>query len=582
MKKRLTAILTIIILIFGALPSGLTTYADSMAVYVVINTLEIYSKPSDSSTVLGVMAYGEKMTRDAVSGDWMRVKNSDDKTGYCKSISVSVNDPNQYSSAVYISCDKARIYKKPAESSKVMARLPIGSEYTCVAVTADGEWYRLKNGKHFGYVKAENISAVPVFTDKADAKVYVSANLLTIYQSASESSKPLAVMPFGTGMHCAYVSGDWACVKSEKGSTGFCSVDGLAKSNPCNLSLTVYINADNVRIYRKPDENSKKSSLLKFNACYTAIGKTGDGEWYRLKNGDHYGYVKAAFLSDTPCGNDNGTGEAPAFVTDTILQVYGKPDTASPVLGNMCFGEQLVCVGTKSGWAKVRNSAGAIGYCSTSGLSLKDPNFGGTAAFVQSSGTKVYVRPDKASSVITTLNVNAQVTAVAVSGDKKWVRVKNGGSYGYILSSKLGKQVSSASGGKSDSITNLTRSLLGKRCVYGAEGPEKFDCSGLVVYVYKTVAGIDLERTAFRQGYDKRYKTISSIEDLKPGDLVFFNTDRTFVEGGDIDLCDSVGIYMGEKTFIYSSAIAGKVIMRTLEDDSFYCKNFSWGKRILK
>jgi cell wall-associated NlpC family hydrolase len=61
----------------------------------------------------------------------------------------------------------------------------------------------------------------------------------------------------------------------------------------------------------------------------------------------------------------------------------------------------------------------------------------------------------------------------------------------------------------------------GKPYVYGAEGPNTFDCSGLTMYAWKA-AGRTLPHNAKAQ-----YQAITHIsrDQVRPGDLVFFYTD---------------------------------------------------------
>ena len=74
-------------------------------------------------------------------------------------------------------------------------------------------------------------------------------------------------------------------------------------------------------------------------------------------------------------------------------------------------------------------------------------------------------------------------------------------------------------------------------------------------------------------------KYITDRKDLKVGDLVFFNT----VDDGASDLCDHVGIYIGDNEFIHASSAAGKVTISSLgtSSSSYYYRTFSWGRRII-
>jgi cell wall-associated NlpC family hydrolase len=65
------------------------------------------------------------------------------------------------------------------------------------------------------------------------------------------------------------------------------------------------------------------------------------------------------------------------------------------------------------------------------------------------------------------------------------------------------------------------QSAIGSSYASGATGPSSFDCSGLMVWSFAK-AGITLPRTSFAQ-----YNTGSEVglEEIQPGDLVFFDTD---------------------------------------------------------
>ncbi|MDR1662183.1 MAG: C40 family peptidase [Azoarcus sp.] len=87
------------------------------------------------------------------------------------------------------------------------------------------------------------------------------------------------------------------------------------------------------------------------------------------------------------------------------------------------------------------------------------------------------------------------------------------------------------------------------------------DCSGLVQLVFRNAVGIHLPRTAIEQATQG---TRVSLRDLKPGDLVFFNTI-----GRNIS---HVGIYVGNGKFL-NSPTTGKFV----RIDKLYSR--FWGTR---
>ncbi|MGX1273938.1 NlpC/P60 family protein [Streptomyces phaeoluteigriseus] len=75
--------------------------------------------------------------------------------------------------------------------------------------------------------------------------------------------------------------------------------------------------------------------------------------------------------------------------------------------------------------------------------------------------------------------------------------------------------------GKADKALAFARAQIGRPCVTGATGPESYDCSSLTQAAWRA-AGVTLPRTALDQA---RAFTRVALEDLRPGDLVFFHDD---------------------------------------------------------
>jgi len=68
-----------------------------------------------------------------------------------------------------------------------------------------------------------------------------------------------------------------------------------------------------------------------------------------------------------------------------------------------------------------------------------------------------------------------------------------------------------------DQVIGLGLNELGRPYVYGDEGPNSFDCSGLMQYIFGK-AGISLPRTAAEQ-----QRFTQPIASPSPGDLVFYD-----------------------------------------------------------
>lgn len=122
---------------------------------------------------------------------------------------------------------------------------------------------------------------------------------------------------------------------------------------------------------------------------------------------------------------------------------------------------------------------------------------------------------------------------------------------------------------KTDDLLLYALSLNGTRYKYGGNDTDTgFDCSGFVRYVYGQVAGLALPRNT---------RSISRIgtqivrSELKPGDLVFFNTLRRAFS--------HVGIYLGDNRFIHaSSSTSGDVTVSDL-NEKYWSKRFNGARR---
>lgn len=123
----------------------------------------------------------------------------------------------------------------------------------------------------------------------------------------------------------------------------------------------------------------------------------------------------------------------------------------------------------------------------------------------------------------------------------------------------------------SDALS-LAYSLLGKDYIYGACGPNSFDCSGFIYYILKNsgLAINPMSPSAFSS--ISAWETIPDIENLQIGDLVFFNSET----GSYIN---HIGIYVGGGSFIHASQSNGSVA-RSSMTSGYYNENFAFAKRI--
>jgi cell wall-associated NlpC family hydrolase len=107
--------------------------------------------------------------------------------------------------------------------------------------------------------------------------------------------------------------------------------------------------------------------------------------------------------------------------------------------------------------------------------------------------------------------------------------------------------------GGAEEVVLFALGLLETRYRFGGRNPDAgFDCSGMVSYVFDRAAGLQLTGSAADIARKGR---LVATSDLKPGDLVFFNTLRRSRS--------HVGIYLGEGRFIHAPSSNGEARVRT-------------------
>ena len=123
--------------------------------------------------------------------------------------------------------------------------------------------------------------------------------------------------------------------------------------------------------------------------------------------------------------------------------------------------------------------------------------------------------------------------------------------------------------GKAGDVVVGALNMIGVRYRWGGNSPDSgLDCSGFVRYVFQDTLGMSLPRRAEEMS---RVGEKVSMSNLKPGDLVFFNTmRRTF---------SHVGIYIGDNKFVHSPSTGSTIRVDDL-DSGYWEKRFTGARRL--
>jgi len=119
-----------------------------------------------------------------------------------------------------------------------------------------------------------------------------------------------------------------------------------------------------------------------------------------------------------------------------------------------------------------------------------------------------------------------------------------------------------------DLVASASLEELGVRYTWGGDDPGKgFDCSGLVLFVFRKTVGLELPHRARLQ---RKLGKPVPLAELAPGDLVFFNTRG--------NPGSHVGIYIGKQRFVHAPSRKARVRVDTL-DNRYWAKRYTGARR---
>lgn len=129
------------------------------------------------------------------------------------------------------------------------------------------------------------------------------------------------------------------------------------------------------------------------------------------------------------------------------------------------------------------------------------------------------------------------------------------------------------SSGPAEDVLFRAIGLVGTPYRWGGNTPDGgFDCSGLIGYVYRDAAGVQLPRTT-REMSSMPVPRIDR-QQLSSGDLVFFATGA----GRQVS---HAGIYVGEGRFVHAPRTGGTVRLDRL-DDRYWGTRYLDARRVLE
>lgn len=245
------------------------------------------------------------------------------------------------------------------------------------------------------------------------------------------------------------------------------------------------------------------------------------------------------------------------------LNVRSAANTGAPIVGRLSNGTKISILGSSNGWYQISYN-GTTGWVSGQYITVSSaPTQTGTVNVSASSYLNVRSAANTSAPIIGRLSSGAQVSVLSSSNG--WYQILYNGTTGWVSG-----QYITVSSDKAQIVVNAANSAVGVRYVFAGASMSGMDCSGLVVYSYAK-AGITLPHSSAQQA---TLGVAVSKANLKPGDLVFFDTD------GGLNNINHVGIYIGNNNFVSAQSGAGTVKAASLSN-SYWASRYMTARRII-
>ncbi len=258
-------------------------------------------------------------------------------------------------------------------------------------------------------------------------------------------------------------------------------------------------------------------------------------------------------------------------VTADSLNVREFNNLDSKLLGQARHNQNLVVVSEVGDWYAIQTGQGGLGYVKKEFCVFVD-----TYAEGHVTKSDVNMRSVASTEGAVLAKLQPSKSIKVFSKNDGWYKVATGDTTGYVradmlaLGSPSDQAAAVSRGGSRDELVVFAKKYLGKPYSWGKSGPNSFDCSGFVGFVYRNVYNKDLGHSSVGMS---NMGTAVNKSDLAVGDLVFFAT-------GGSSRINHVGIYIGGGQFIHASSSKTNAVMISTLSSGGYSNCFRAARRI--
>ena len=404
-----------------------------------------------------------------------------------------------------VNVETANIRETADENAKILEQLSQGDNIEILE--KQGNWYKIKSKGITGYLREDLIEV-----KNEEKTVETSATVETEKQESTDNDKENNV---------------------QETTTEETSSEEKTKkvSEDTKLKIVPAINATDILEVKK-DEEVTITEIL--------------GDWVCIQTSTTKGWIRADKLKSVKeeKQEETKTEEQPqveekqetllkkAYVNTQTANMRKEANTASEIVTSLALNTEVEVYAEENGWSKIKVN-GQEGYISTALLSDK-----------KTETSRSLETPRKKAESTTTENTSTKKETTTQSTTSTTAQTS----------------------GKGATVVATAKNYIGSKYVYGATGPNSFDCSGFTQYVFK-LHGVSLNRTAAAQ-----YSNGVAVDraNLQPGDLVMFGKSGI----------NHVGIYIGGGQIVHAANPSRGVTIDTITS-GYYNNNYVGARRVM-
>ena len=409
----------------------------------------------------------------------------------------------------------------------------------------------------------------------------VTSTDVNLRSGAGTDTAILDTLPSGTAVIVISDNGSGWYEVHYNGLNGYMSADYLDFSSELGVSASGAVSGTDVNLRSGPGTGYASKGLV-YKGTALIIQKDCGNGWYQITGAGYSGYVSSEWVKVSGSSGGSNSGSSKPIGTGTVntacLNVRSGAGTGYSRVGYLYNGNSVsILADCGNGWYKISYGSGSAYVCAEYITRGGSGNSGGSNSGSSDTKTTGTITADAlnvrsgAGTGYSRLGLLYKGNSVTILGSSNgWYKISYKNGVGYVSAEYVSTKGGSNSGSNDNNNSStssigekavaLAKQQLGKPYVYGAAGPNSFDCSGLFYYIFREL-GINIARGSSSQYYNSG--TFVSEDDMQPGDLVYLFDPKYDYSGGTLPTTHVV-MYIGNNTVLHASTTSNTVRTDTL------------------